>query len=97
MPVFPSPDYLSDLHSFDLGNMTWKLLSALPDGGPPPAARGYHGFTSVGGKLYVYGGQNQTGDAMMGKGCDGRWYRGGSKGWNVKGVVGWVERHTRLG
>jgi hypothetical protein len=45
---------LSDLYSFDPGTMTWTLLSGTK--GQRPTARSNHGFTSVGGKLYVHGG-----------------------------------------
>jgi hypothetical protein len=37
--------------------MTWTHLSSAPDGGPPPTARYFHGFTSGGGFLYVHGGK----------------------------------------
>ena len=56
---------MDDLHSFDLINMTWtqvvdpNLNSWCDDGKlcyDPPRARSEHGFTSAGGKLYVYGG-----------------------------------------
>jgi hypothetical protein len=51
-PVSLSAGELNDLHSFDPATMTWTLLSSV--NGPPP--RAWHGFTSAGGKLYVYGG-----------------------------------------
>ena len=51
----PSAVSLGDLYSFDPANMTWTLLSAAEDS-VRPAARDGHGFTSAGGKLYVFGG-----------------------------------------
>ena len=35
--------------------MTWTLLSGDADS-TRPLARGWHGFTSAGGKLYIHGG-----------------------------------------
>jgi hypothetical protein len=46
-----------DLHSFDLANMKWTLISALNDESKPSARYG-HGFTSAGGLLYVHGGMS---------------------------------------
>jgi hypothetical protein len=54
-----STAFYDELYSFDLFNLTWTLLaaSAVPDGTIiRPSARYRHGFTSVGGKLYVHGG-----------------------------------------
>ncbi len=57
--------YVGDLHSFDPANMTWSLLSTAPGGSlSPPPARGYHGFTSAGGMLYVHGGYGDNGMDM---------------------------------
>ncbi len=55
-----SEQYLDDLHSFDPATMTWAPLSDAMSG-PRPSARGWHGFTSAGGKLYVHGGQDKSG------------------------------------
>ena len=55
---------LGDLHSYDPVAMAWTNLSA-PTNGTAPTARGYHGFTSVDGKLYVcagWDGQQDLGD-----------------------------------
>jgi hypothetical protein len=59
---------LDDLHEFDPTTMTWTLLSFADDAGRPSARSG-HGFTSVGGLLYVHGGygingQENGGEAM---------------------------------
>ena len=54
----PSPENLGDLHSFDLATMTWTRLAAAN----APSARYGHGFTSVGGKLYVHGGYTGSGN-----------------------------------
>ncbi len=48
--------YHDKLYSFDLTIMTWTLLLAAEDSDSPPMGRESHGFTSVGGKLYVHGG-----------------------------------------
>ncbi len=53
--------FLDDLHSFDPTAMVWTLLSPGADSGQPPSARRWHGFASAGGKLYVYGGQGNSG------------------------------------
>ncbi len=53
--------FFDDLHSFDLVNVTWKLLSPAAGSAQPPSARGGHGFTSAGGKLYVHGGYGYEG------------------------------------
>jgi hypothetical protein len=58
----PSAGLLDDLHSFDPATMTWALLSAADDAGRPSARAG-HGFTSVGGLLYVHGGSEGYGEA----------------------------------
>ena len=40
---------------YDPAAGAWTDLSAALSG-TPPSSRGYHGFTSAGGKLYVHGG-----------------------------------------
>ncbi len=57
-PPYPFPGNLDDLHSFDIAAMTWTKLSAA--NGTLPSARSEHGFTSAGGKLFVYGGESQA-------------------------------------
>ena len=47
--------YLNDLHVYDPVAMGWMDFSATVSGNPP-SPRIAHGFTSVGGKLYVHGG-----------------------------------------
>ena len=44
-----------DLHAYDPVAQVWTDLTS-PASGTPPTARSYHGFTSAGGRLYVYGG-----------------------------------------
>jgi hypothetical protein len=45
-----------DLFELDLTSMAWKNLSSAVSG-TPPSPRSGHGFTSINGKLYVFGGQ----------------------------------------
>ncbi len=56
-PVHPQAGidtvFFDDLHVFDPATLKWTLISA---DAPRPSARHSHGFTSAGGKLYVYGG-----------------------------------------
>ena len=51
---------LGDLHVFDPANMTWAAL-------PPSTAQFGHGFTSVGDRLYAFGGCSDFDGAP----CDG--------------------------
>ena len=53
-------DALSELRSFDPAAMAWTDLSDTVKG-IPPTARGGLGFTSAGGKLYVFGGYTDNG------------------------------------
>ena len=53
---------LQDLHVYDPATMAWTDLSAAASG-TPPSARMYHGFTSAGGKLYVHGGYDGSGES----------------------------------
>ena len=46
---------LQDLHAYDPATKAWTNLS-IPASGTPPGIRGSHAFQSVGGKLYVHGG-----------------------------------------
>jgi hypothetical protein len=46
---------LDDLHVFDISKGVWTNLSETATG-TPPSPRSYHGLTSTGGKLYVFGG-----------------------------------------
>jgi hypothetical protein len=48
-------EFFQDLHVYNPAAMAWTDLSTAASGTPPPA-RGFHGFTSAGGKLYVHGG-----------------------------------------
>ena len=48
-------EIFSDLFEFQINTFTWRNLSILAKG-LHPAARYYHGFTSSGDSLYVYGG-----------------------------------------
>ena len=67
-PHAPSPPFrsagtlLQDLHVYDPAAMAWTDLSATASG-TPPSARMYHGFTSAGGKLYVHGGYDGSGES----------------------------------
>jgi hypothetical protein len=51
--------YLDGLFSFDPATMTWTRLAAAAVS--QPSARSRHGFTSAGGRLYVYGGNSGSG------------------------------------
>jgi hypothetical protein len=60
LPFCPRPGLtgaLGDLYSFDPATMVWMLL---PAAGNRPSNRANHGFTSAGGRLYVYGGDVRT-------------------------------------
>jgi hypothetical protein len=52
---------------FDPAAGTWTDLSAALSGTPPSPRRG-HGFTSAGGKLYVHGGWDGSGEGARGDG-----------------------------
>ena len=52
---------LGDLHVYDPVAMAWTNLSAAASG-TPPVPRYWHGFTTVGGRLYVHGGLGDDGD-----------------------------------
>jgi hypothetical protein len=56
--------FFDDLYCFDPANMTWTLLSAATNGAALPSARYSHGFTSAGGKLYVHGGNGNSGNGF---------------------------------
>ena len=55
--------YVSDLHAFDPIVMAWEDLSAALSGAAP-SPRYAHGFASesAGGRLYVHGGVDKTGE-----------------------------------
>ena len=63
MPCLSRAVDLGDLHVYDPVAMNWTDLSS-PASGNPPSPRDNHGFTSTGGKLYVHGGWNGTGDFL---------------------------------
>ncbi len=65
-----------DLHSFDPVNMSWTQLSST--NGDPPSWRMFHGFTSLGGKLYVHGGWGPYNG-----GNDGKGWLGGRDDWQA--------------
>jgi hypothetical protein len=48
----------SNLYAYDTVAMTWNLDTAS---GTPPSSRTFHGFTEMGGKLYVHGGYKSYG------------------------------------
>jgi hypothetical protein len=56
---------LSDLHVYDPAAEAWTDISAALSGTPPSPRRG-HGFTSAGGKLYVHGGWDGSGEGRAG-------------------------------
>ena len=58
---------LNDLFAFDLDNLAWIDLS-IPIAGTPPQSRSEPGFAEAGGKLYVHGGQGETGAAEIVRG-----------------------------
>jgi hypothetical protein len=51
----------NDFHVYNPASMTWFDLSSHALGTPPTARHG-HGFTSAGGKLYVHGGYDGSGE-----------------------------------
>ena len=53
--------FFGDLHFYDLVVMAWTGLSA-PVSGTPPSPRYWHGFTTAEGRLYVHGGQGESGN-----------------------------------
>ena len=67
LPV--AAEFLNDLHAYDLNGTTWTDLSAAASG-TPPSARCAHGLASVEGKLYVHGGESDSGegDGLHGRG-----------------------------
>ena len=52
---------------YDPAAMAWTDLSAAMLGTPPSARQG-HGFTSAGGKLYVHGGDSESGEYKQNSG-----------------------------
>ncbi len=62
------PGLLADLHVYNPSTRAWTDLS-VATAGAPPAARLGHGFAAAGGKLYVHGGWNGSGE---GDGCAGK-------------------------
>jgi hypothetical protein len=60
MPCPASADFLNDHFSFDPVTTAWTLLSVAEDSARP-SARGGHGFTSAGGKLFVHAGWDSSG------------------------------------
>ena len=48
--------FFDDLYAFDLAAKEWTQLSADDDARKPSPRRG-HGIASVGGRLYVHGGE----------------------------------------
>ena len=56
---------LADLFLYDPATLAWTDLSALSSG-DPPSPRAGHGFASAGGKLYVHGGIDGSGEAGAG-------------------------------
>ena len=55
---------LKDLHVYDPAAMAWTDLSAAASG-TPPSAREDQGFTSTGGRIYVYGGKGEIGEGRV--------------------------------
>ncbi len=50
------------MHVFDFETLAWELISSVKTENDLPAERAEHGFTSAGGKLYVYGGESNNGE-----------------------------------
>ncbi len=53
---------LNDLWMFDSNTTQWTNLTAVSQGMVSPSSRSYHGFTAVGGKLYLHGGSGHNGE-----------------------------------
>ncbi len=54
------PGFFQDLHVYDPDTMAWTDLSATASG-TTPSARWGHGFALARGKLYVHGGNGDSG------------------------------------
>ena len=59
LPVSALAVDLDDFFVYDPVSLTWTNLSSNVRG-DPPFAREAHGFTSMGGKLYLHGGWNRN-------------------------------------
>ncbi len=57
----PSGYRLQDLHVYDPATMAWTNLSTAASG-TPPSGRESMGFAAAGGKLYVHGGFDDSGE-----------------------------------
>jgi hypothetical protein len=53
---------LNDLWMFNSNTTQWTDLTAVSPGRVSPSSRSYHGFTAVGGKLYLHGGSGHNGE-----------------------------------
>ena len=60
--VFPAVE-LDDMYQFDPVDLKWTSIQPGDVLGAAPSARETPGFASVNGKIYVYGGLSQSGDA----------------------------------
>lgn len=60
--MFIAAPALKDFFVLELETLTWRSLvtSGLED----PVSRTSHGFTSLEGKLYCHGGNDETGEAV---------------------------------
>ena len=51
---------LEDLYVLKISTLSWENLTSVVDG-DHPVARAWHGFASLGSKIYVHGGQGKDG------------------------------------
>jgi hypothetical protein len=55
-------NFLNDLHVYDPVGGAWTDLSGAVSGSRP-TVRMLHGFTSAGGRLYIFGGKDAQGES----------------------------------
>ena len=55
----------NDMHFFDTATLQWHSLPPAAGSGPPPSKRSGLGLAGLGGYLYVFGGQLETGEAVF--------------------------------
>ncbi len=55
-------EFATDLHEFDPADLRWRVLNTSSGvAGKAPSVRSGHGFTAMGGELYVFGGTDRRG------------------------------------
>jgi hypothetical protein len=82
--------FLNDFQVFDPRLAQWVVVNATDKAGAFPSARAQFGMTSLDDKIYVYGGNNLTGEQCFPRGQTDVGVRdgllvGGWVGWGVGG------------